>query len=261
MLGVNVVIPDFTYLLENSHKIRGLFITHGHEDHIGAVPYLLDQLDIPVYANKLVQGFIGEKIKGSSFKGLAQRIRFNLLDPESGEVTVGPFKVSAFALNHSVPRSMGFAINTPEGTILHMADYKIDWTPVLDPPIDLGKIAMYGSKGVLCLLSDCLNVTSEGYSRSERTLNETFFDLFEYAEKRQVFITTISSNLSRMYQIITAALKHNRKVVLSGRSIEQSVDVARRLGLLKFDEAVFVKEKDAASIPQSDLVYIFGQIK
>lgn len=257
--GVNVVIPDFTYLLENSHKIRGLFITHGHEDHLGAVPFLLEELDVPIYTSKLVQGFLTERFNDKAFKHLAGKLRFHLLSPDTNEVSVGSsFKVSAFGLNHSVPSSMGLAIKTPQGTVLHMADYKIDWTPILDKPIDLVKIASFAKEGVLCLLSDCLNVTTEGYSKSESSLTGTFSDLFENSGKRQILITTISSNISRMSQIISAAHKHGRKVVLSGRSIEQSVSVARRLGYLPFEESIFVPEEDAMSYPQGDLVYIIA---
>ena len=258
MLGVNVVIPDFTYLIENKHKIKGLFITHGHEDHIGAIPYFLQDFDVPIYAGKLVQGFLMERLKDRTFKGLDQKVRFNLMEEGMPEVMAGVFRVSAFRVNHSVPSSTGLAINTPEGLVLHMADYKIDFTPVLDKPIDLGRIAEYGDKGVLCLLSDCLGVTTEGYSKSESTLKDTFTDLFDYAGKRQVFVTTISSNISRMFQIISASIKYGRRVVLAGRSIDQSVTVARKLGYLTFDDAVFVKDSEAASYPQSDLVYLIA---
>ena len=255
MYGVDVVIPDFSYLLENKEKVRGLFITHGHEDHIGAVPYLLQELNIPVYTSKLVQGFINVKLKEKRFKDI-QNVRFNLLNPETTEVVVGNFKVSAIRINHSVPASMAFAINTPQGTVLHMADYKIDWTPVLDKPIDLGKIAMYGKEGVLCLMSDCLGSTAEGYTKSESALGETFNELFENAHGRQIFVTTISSNISRMYQIITSAIRHGRKVVFSGRSLDQNSTVARDLGYLQKEDSIYVSEDDISKYRQEDLLYI-----
>ena len=259
LLGVNVVIPDFTYVLENSHKIRGLFVSHGHEDHLGAVPFLLDQLDVPIYTSKLVQGFLSERLNEKPFKHLAEKARFHIISPDSGPVTLGTsFKVEAFGINHSVPSSFGLAIKTPQGTALHMQDFKIDWTPVLDKPIDIVKIAGYAKEGVVCLLSDCLNVTTEGYSKSESSLNDTFFNLFESAVKRQVFVTTISSNLSRMHQLISAAQKHGRRVVISGRSIEQSVNVGRKLGYLPFDNNLFVPEEDASRYLQGDLVYIIA---
>jgi ribonuclease J len=256
--GVNVVIPDFTYILENKHKVKALFVTHGHEDHIGAIPYLLRELSIPVYAGKLVQGFLNERVGDKPFKDLAGKIKFHLFSSESGEVDLGIFKVSAYAVNHSVPSSVGLAIKTPEGTVLHIADYKIDWTPVLDPPIDLSSIGEYGKKGVLCLLSDCLNVTTEGYSRSEMTLSSTFSDIFKESQGRQVLITTISSNISRMFQIIDAAVKYGRKIVLVGRSIEQSVSVARRLGYLPFPDDTFLKDGDSTKYPQGDVAYLIA---
>jgi len=255
MYGVDVVIPDFSYLLEHKEKVRGLFITHGHEDHIGAVPYLLQELNIPVYTSKLVQGFINVKLKEKKFKDIPN-VRFNLLNPETPEVIVGNFKVSAIRINHSVPASMAFAIKTPQGTVLHMADYKIDWTPVLDKPIDLGKIAMYGKEGVLCLMSDCLGSTAEGYTKSESALGETFNELFENAHGRQIFVTTISSNISRMYQIITSAIRHGRKVVFSGRSLDQNSTVARDLGYLQKEDSIYVSEDDISKYRQEDLLYI-----
>ncbi|KKU48304.1 MAG: RNA-metabolising metallo-beta-lactamase [candidate division WWE3 bacterium GW2011_GWA2_46_9] len=253
--GVDVIIPDFSYLIEHKNKVRALFLTHGHADHIDAVPYFLQELNVPVYAGKLVQGLIKEKLKEKRFKSV-QDAAFNLISPETPEVRVGAFSVSAFRLNHSVPSTVGFAIKTPQGLVMHMADYKIDWTPVLDKPVDMARIAQLAGQGVLCLLSDCLGSTSEGFSKSERSLNDTFIELFERAEGRQVLVTTISSNISRMYQIITAAVKHGRKVVFSGRSIEQGATVARGLGYLKFADSVFVPEKDAKRYLQKDLVYI-----
>lgn len=258
LYGVDVVIPDFTYLIENSHKIRGLFITHGHEDHFGAVPYLLRELDVPIFTSKLVQGFIKERLNEKSNKDLAQKARFTLLEPGGQKVETGVFKVSAFGINHSVPGSMGLAIETPEGVVMHMADYKIDWTPILDNPIDLSTIADFGRRGVLCLLSDCLNILTEGYSKSESSLSDTFTDLFENNPKRQIFITTISSNISRMSQIMDAAMKHGRKIVLSGRSIEQSIKVARGLGIIKYPDNLFVPENEAGKYLQGDLVYIIA---
>ncbi len=258
MLGVDVVIPDMRYLVENSHKVKALFITHGHEDHIGAVPYLLKQINVPIYCNKLVEGFLRERLKEKRFADIAEKVSIHQITSDGPEAEVGPFKVSGFRVNHSVPTSMGFAIRTPEGLVLHMADYKIDWTPVLDKPIDLGRIAGYGEEGVLCLLSDALGVTTEGYSKSEMTLNDTFHDLFEEAVDRQIFVTTISSNISRMYQISKAAAKAGRKVVLVGRSIDQSVSVARSLGYMDFPDDLFVTDAEAENHMQKDLVYIIA---
>jgi len=256
MPGVDVVIPDFTYLLDNKEKLKGIFITHAHEDHFGAVPYLLKELNVPVYSNDLVHGFVKSRLEDRVSKQLAESASLIPINPDLPEVNVGCFKVSAFGMNHSVPNTMGFAINTPQGLILHISDFKVDWTPVLDKPLELGKIAKYGDSGVLCLLSDCLGVTHTGNSRSESTLSATFDRLFEKAEGRQILVTTISSNISRMHQIITSAIKTGRKVSLVGRSIRQSVEIAQSLGYLNFDPNVFVRDKKSKNLAQKDLVYI-----
>ena len=195
-------------------------------------------------------------IVAASKDGVVRGVSFNVLTPDSPEIILGNFRVKTFGLNHSVPGGLGYAIKTPQGTFLHVPDYKLDWTPVLDKPIELGKIARYGDEGVLCLLSDCLGVNHEGYAQSERALNDTFTELFAQAEGRQILVTTISSNISRMYQIIDGAIKNGRKVVFSGRSIEQSSTVARELKYLPFANEVFVPVKAAKSMPQSELVYI-----
>lgn len=259
MPGVDVLIPDFSYLIQNSHKIRGLFITHGHEDHVGAVPNLLLELpDLPIYASKLVGEFLKVKLEDNSFKEIAKRFHYHLMNPESGLVDLGNFKVSAFRINHSIPESMGFAIKTPEGLVLHIADYKFDETPVLDKPADVDAIERFGREGVLCLLSDCLGITSEGHTKSESTLTNTFLELFGRVGKRQIFVTTMSSNISRMHQIMSSAQKFGRKIVVSGRSIVQMVDVARRLGYLSFPDDLFVKEQNSQKYQQSDLVYLIA---
>ncbi len=263
MQGVEAIIPDFTYVIENQHKVKGLFVTHAHEDHFGAVPFLLKELNMPIYANKLVQEFIKGKIVDRGTKEMLAGVSFNLISPETDEITLGNFKISAFRVNHSVPTSLGLSIQTPQGRILHMADYKVDWSPVLDKPIDIATISKYGEEGVLCLLSDCLGANTEGYSKSERTMKDTFHNMYEEAEGRQIMITTISSNISRMYQIIDAAIKAGRKIVLGGRSIKQSVRIARELDFLPFADDVFIDDEKCNAYPQKDLVYLvagcFGQ--
>ncbi len=259
MPGVDVLIPDFTYLVENRHKIKGLFITHGHEDHVGAVPNLLLELpDIQVYASKLVGEFLKVKLNEGALKELGKNFHYHLMDPTTGTVDLGKFKVSAFRMNHSIPETMGFAIRSPEGLILHISDYKFDATPVLDKPADVSSIEGYGKEGVLCLLSDCLGITSEGHTKSESTLNDTFIKLFDRAGKKQIFVTTMSSNISRMYQIMNAAQKLGRKLVASGRSVEQMVDVARRLGYLPFPDDFFIKEQECQKYDQGELVYLIA---
>lgn len=254
--GVDVVIPDITYLLERQDRIKGLFVTHGHEDHFGAIPYIIDQLNVPIYANDLVQGFIKRRLEDRSAKTSADGISFHLVSSDMEEIVLGNFRVSAFKVNHSVPNSLGYAIKTPQGTVLHIADYKLDWSPVIDDPIEIGKIADFGNEGVLCLLSDCLGVTHEGYSKSEITLGDTLDYLFEKATGKQIFLTTISSNISRMYQIIEHAISHGRKVVFVGRSIQGAADVARELNYLPFNDDTFVDLKQAKNFAPSALIYI-----
>lgn len=258
MHGVDMVVPDFTYLKENKDKVKALILTHGHEDHIGSVPFLLDEINVPIYGCKIVQGFVHDRVEDRNKKKL-ENLSMHLIDADTEELRIGNnFKIKAFNVNHSVPNTLGFAITTPQGVVLHMADYKVDWTPILDKPIELGKIAEYGDKGVLCLLSDCLGADVEGYSKSEKSLSHTFDDLMEKAAGRQLLITTISSNISRMYQIIASAVKYHRYVVFTGRSIQQNSDVARSLGYLDFPDDVFIDEKEAANYVPSELVYIIA---
>ncbi len=254
--GVDVVIPDITYLLERKDRIRGLFVSHGHEDHFGAIPYLIDQLmNVTIYANDLVQGFLKLRLED---RGITEGVSFVLLKAGMEDINLGNFKISTFRVNHSVPNSLGFAIKTPQGVVLHIADYKIDWSPVLDEPIELDKIAEYGDNGVLCLLSDCLGVTHEGYSKSEQTLAPTLDLLFEKATGKQIFITTISSNISRMHQVISSAIKVGRKVVYVGRSIKQSAEVAKGLGYLPFSDDVIVDLRHIDNYDPSSLVVIIA---
>ena len=261
--GVDFLVPDMTYLLENSHKVKGLFITHAHADHFAAVPYLLQQLNIPVYANKLSQEFIKLQFKEKQFKSLKNDTKFHLFNASTDPVKLGAFEASAFNVNHSVPGSLGIAIKTPEGTILHMADYKIDENPVIDPVIDLAKIEQFGNEGVLCLASDSLGSKTEGFVGTESRLNNTFPDIFRKYHDKQLLITSISSNVSRMHQIIDAAGKAGRKVVPVGRSIDQVIQVSRNLGYLPFGEEYFMSEKKAGDVPQNTVVYLiagcFGQ--
>ena len=264
MPGVDLVIPDFTYILENRHKIRAILVSHAHEDHLGAIPFLLRELDeVPIYASKIVQEFLKKRIIDKASEQILKNTSFHLLDETTPETTLGNFKVSAFNVNHSVPNALGISINTPQGRIIHMADFKIDFHPVLDKPINLEIITRYGKEGVLCLLSDCLGADTKGSSEPESTMNDTFVNLFKGSEGNQVMVTLISSNIARIKQIIDGAMKNNRRVVLGGRSIDDSVAIGRRLGYLNYSDDVFVSEKDCTKYPQGDLVYIvagvFGQ--
>ncbi len=262
-IGVEFLIPDMAYLLENKHKVRGLFITHAHADHYGAVPHLLKEMDIPIYASKITQAFIRSSLEDKQFKTLKDNVKFHLFDSSTGITSLGPFKIFAFDVNHSVPGSLGMVIDTPVGRFIHMADYKIDPTPVLDKPMDLNYLKEISKDGVLCLVSDSLGARTKGSVVSEKSLDATFPILFSKYEKNQLFVTTISSNFSRMYQIIDSALKAGRKVVPVGRSIDKGVKIARSLGYLPFPDDAFVSAKESGDYDQSALVYLiagcFGQ--
>ncbi len=262
-LGVDFIIPDMTYLLENANKVKGLFISHAHADHYAAVPHLLKKLNVPVYASKITQGFIKKMFSEKMFKELKDTAEFRLFDATTDEVVLGPFRVSAFNVNHSVPNALGIKIDTPQGRILHMADFKIDKTPVIDKPFDLERLEKYANEGVLCLVSDSLGSRNKHEVESEASLNGAFQPLFEKYDKRQIFVTVISSNISRMQQIFTAALNVGRKIVPVGRSIDQAIDIVRELGYLQFPSDLFIEVKKTADYAQEGLIYLiagcFGQ--
>ncbi|MBI2414327.1 ribonuclease J [candidate division WWE3 bacterium] len=262
-VGVDFIIPDMTYLVENASRVKGLFISHAHADHFGAVPHLIKELNLPIYCSKLTQAYIKNMLDEKQFKNLKDGVKFHEFGANTGVVSLGAFKVSAFNVNHSVPGSLGIVIDTPEGRVVHIADFKIDATPVIDPPMDLGKLADICKNGVLCLVSDSLGARSKGSVASERTLDGTFPKLFSKYPTNQLFITIISSNISRMYQIVEAAVKAGRRVVPTGRSVDTSVKIARNLGYLPFPDSVFVDLRKASEMPQESLVYLvagcFGQ--
>lgn len=247
-----LIIPDISYLLEKREKIRGILITHGHEDHFGALPYILPRLNVPVYTTRLVSGFIESSLKEFRLEG---KVRLNIFDPEKDILSLGCFKVIPFRVNHSVPDSVGFVLDTPAGRIFHVSDFKFDWTPVMDTPFDVSKVACLSRKGALALCSDCLGVNKEGYTRSEKDIEKTFMLFLSQAEN-QVFITTVSSNISRIKQAIDASRCFGRKVALLGRSIEQKVKIAQALGYLKVSPKDLLSRKEAKRFPSKRITYI-----
>lgn len=235
MLGIDMVIPDIAYLVENKEKVKGLVLTHGHEDHIGALPYVLRQLDIPIYGTKLTLGLAEGKLKEHGLEKKAQ-----LIPVQPGESRkIGSFHVDFINVNHSIAGVVALAIHTPVGIIVHTGDFKIDHTPVDGEPLDFRKFAELGAKGVLVLLSDSTNVEREGYTPSERELAERFEELFHKAEGR-IIVATFSSNIHRVQQVINAAMIHNRKVALAGRSMVNVVSIARDLGYLQIPEGLLI---------------------
>ncbi len=252
MYGVDLVIPDFTYIKENKERLRAIFITHGHEDHIGALPFLLQEVDAPIYATKLVAGFIDEK-----FSDYKKKAPLNVFDPDKDVIEVGKFTVTPFRISHSVPDSVGYAIDSPEGRVMHVADYKFDWTPVDTRPFDVAKAAQLASKGVLALASDAIGSTNPGYTESERSIEQRIEEIAEEA-RGAIFFTTISSNISRIQQAINVAIKMKRKFAFVGRSIESKATIAKELGYLHYPEKMLLKAKKAANLRPSDVVFIIS---
>ena len=250
--GVDSVIPDFTYVLENKDKIKGLVVTHGHEDHIGAIPYLLKNFNLPIYATRLTIGLISGKLKEHKLLGDAK-----LNELKAGQsVTLGKFNVEFIHVNHSIPDSVGFAITCGAGTVVHMGDFKIDTTPIDDKVIDLARFAELGKKGVLAMLSDSTNAERPGYTASERLVGESFSTLFKKAEGHRIIVATFSSNIHRIQQIIDEAARCNRKVAVSGRSMINVVNVAAELGYLHLPNGVLVDIDAIKNYAPDELVVI-----
>ena len=253
MFGVDLVIPDFSYIKQNAHKLRGVLISHGHEDHLGAIPFLLREVKTIIYATKLVAGFVKEKLEDSDMDTSSVRV----FDPERDVLTLGVFKVTPFRVAHSVPDGVGFCIDTPEGKLFHVPDYKFDWTPVDGRPFDVTKVATLASQGVLALASDSLGANSPGYTESERAIEDRIGAIAAHAN-RKIYLTTISSNISRMQQTINVAQKIGRKVVYIGRSIQKKAEIAKDLGYLFYPQGLVVQPKQAAKLPPDKVLYIIS---
>ena len=234
--GIDIVIPDFTYILENKDKIKGLVVTHGHEDHIGAIPYLLRNFNLPIYATKLTIGLISVKLKEHK---LLSDAKLNVVNT-GDTVKLGAFSVEFIHVNHSIPDAVGFAISCGAGTVIHTGDFKIDTTPIDDKVIDIARFAECGKSGVLALLSDSTNAERPGYTASESIVGESFSTLFKKAEDHRIIVATFSSNIHRIQQIIDEAARHGRKVAASGRSMLNVIAVASELGYLKIPDGVLI---------------------
>ncbi len=237
MPGIDVVIPDMTYLEENRDKLRGFLITHGHEDHIGAVPYALQKFDAPVYGTDLTVALIQHKLQEMHVSGT-----LNVVKP-GDTVELGCFKAEFIKTSHSIPGAVALAITTPLGVILHTGDFKMDLTPLDGQPIDINRLAYYGSKGVLCLLSDSTNVERAGYTQSEKEIGKTFEHYFDIAQGR-VIVASFASNVYRLQQVADVAIEHGRVICFAGRSMEQIVTYARDLGYLTIPQDRIVKVDD-----------------
>lgn len=250
MPGIDVVIPDSTFLVENSNRIRGIFITHGHLDHIGGLPYLLREISAPVYATKLTQMLVKAKLQDEGIKA-------NLKTVKPGAVIkAGCFKIEFIHTNHSILDAIALAITTPEGVIVHTGDFKIDYTPVDGKTLDLTRFAELGKKGVLLLMADSTNVERDGYTMSERVVGEALEKLFEEHSKRRIIVATFASNVHRIQQIVDIAKRHRRKVAFSGRSMLQITDAAIEIGALKVPDGMIVDIDKVRNIHDKNLVII-----
>ena len=251
MLGIDLVIPDISYLLEKREKVRGIIITHGHEDHIGALPYLLPQLNVPVYSTKLTHGLISVKLKQrKAFQGAELRI----ISP-SEELTLGKFRVEFFPVCHSIPDAVGLIVHTPVGTIVHSGDFKLDYTPVDGRPTDLSRLAQLGAQGVLLLLSDSTYAELPGYTPSEKVVSETLDRVMAEAPGR-VIVATFSSLVSRIQQVIDAAAKYQRRVFIVGRSMSDTVRMALDLGYLSAPDGVLARLDELKGMPRNKIVFV-----
>ena len=235
MLGIDLVIPDFTYLEKNQEKIRGLVITHGHEDHIGAIPYLLQKINVPIYATKLTAGLISHKLEEHK---LLKSTKLKIVN-QGQTITLGKIRVEFIRSCHSIPDAVALAIHTPAGTVVHTGDFKIDYTPIDDERMDFGRLAELGNKGVLALMSDSTNSERKGYTMSESTVGEVFDKLFFNCTKR-IVVATFASNVHRVQQIVNSAVANNRKIAVCGRSMINMISTAMELGYINVPENVFI---------------------
>lgn len=251
MLGIDLVIPDISYLLENREKVRGIVITHGHEDHTGALPYVLPELNVPVYATRLAHGLISVKLKEHRLLDSVEQVVI-----EAGDrVRFGELEAEFIRVAHSIPDSILVAIHSPAGTLVHTGDFKFDQSPMDGKATDFGRLARLGSEGVLVLVSDCVRVEQPGFTPPERLVTETFDRVFANAQGR-VLITTFASNISRVQQAIQSAFRHGRKSAVVGRSMENNVAIARELDYLHIPEGALLRVDEVNKLPPDKILYV-----
>lgn len=252
MLGIDLVIPDITYLQDNADKVEAIVITHGHEDHIGALPYVLKELNVPVYATRLTTALIEGKLKEH---GLLDVVSRNVVS--AGDIiTLGAFKVEFIRTNHSIADACALAITSPAGTVVHTGDFKVDYTPVFGDAIDLQRFAELGRKGVLALMCDSTNAERPGFTNSEKTVGKKIDALFSEHEDSRIIVSTFASNVDRVQQIIDAAYRHGRKVVLEGRSMVNIIQAAAELGYIDAHENTLIDIEDLKNYPDKKTVII-----
>ena len=252
MLGIDLVIPDVTYLKDNREKLKGFVITHGHEDHIGALPYVLKEVCAPIYATKLTMGIIENKLREHD---LVNKVRKKVVS-YGQYINLGDFRIEFVRTNHSIADSTALAITTPAGVIFHTGDFKVDYTPVFGDMIDLQRIAEIGKKGVLALLCDSTNVMKPGFTMSERTVGRTFDNIFDDCRDSRIIVATFASNVDRVQQIINSAKKYNRKVVIEGRSMVNIISTAIELGYLDVPENIIIDIENLKNYTDDQIVII-----
>lgn len=252
MLGVDLVIPDFTYLEQNQSKIKGIVLTHGHEDHIGGLPFLLSRINVPIYGTPLTLGLVGNKLKEH---GLFNKTKLNVVNAGT-TIKLGCMDVQFIHVNHSIPDAVAFAIHTPAGTLVHTGDFKIDCTPITGGMIDLSSIAKVGDEGVLALLGESTNAERPGYTPTERTVSDSFETLFRSAGQYRIIIATFASNVNRVQQIVNCAEKNGRKVAFSGRSMVNYMEVAKELGYLTVPDNILIDLDMLDKYPPEQVVLV-----
>ena len=252
MLGIDLVIPDVTYLKENADKVKGFVITHGHEDHIGSIPYVLKEVNAPIYATKLTMGLIDSKLKEHGMRRQVKRkvVRYGQ------SINLGDFRVEFIRTNHSIADAAALAIFSPAGVIIHTGDFKVDYTPVYGEPIDLQRMGELGKKGVLALMCDSTNALRPGFTMSERTVGATFDKIFTDNKNSRLIIATFASNVDRVQQIINSAVKYGRKVCVEGRSMVNIIEVAENLDYLKIPEGTLIDTEEMKNYTPEQIVLI-----
>ncbi|MGN1205864.1 MAG: ribonuclease J [Eubacterium sp.] len=252
MLGVDLVIPDITYLQDNRDKVKGFVITHGHEDHIGALPYVLKELNVPIYATNLTMAIIENKLKEHNLMGVTRRKVVSY----GQYINLGDFRIEFIRTNHSIADSAALAIYTPAGVIVHTGDFKVDYTPVYGDSIDLARFGELGKKGVLALMADSTNVLKPGFTMSEKTVGKTFDAIFDENEKSRIIVATFASNVDRVQQIINSARRHNRKVIVEGRSMVNIINTAVELGYIQAPDNIIISIEEMKNYSDDQIVLV-----
>lgn len=250
LLGIDIVIPDITYLLENREKVKAILLTHGHEDHVGSLPYVLKEINVPVYGSRLTLGIVERKLDEHNLSGTM----LNVVKPRDN-LSIGPFEIEFFRVCHSIPDAMGIALHTPLGIVVHTGDIKLDQTPVDNELVDFRKFSELGEKGVLVMLGDSTNADRPGFTLSERVVGNTFDELFGKCEGR-IIVTTFASNVHRIQQVVTTAAKYQRKVCVIGRSMVNNVQVAMDLGYIDIPEGMLIDMEDISEYPAHEIVIV-----